>query len=120
MYRVLDESHGAMVGIKIQGPFNSEDYEGLLQYLKDLREEMGTLNLLFDLTHLKEEGIPQKWSQLAAELQEQAWIHRMAIAGDRPQWVEYAGEDMGTHSHLEVKNFFPNQIDQAWNWLNKP
>ena len=120
MYRVLDRSHGTMVGIKIQGPFTSEDYEGLLQYFKDLREEMETLNLLFDLTHLEEEGKSQKWSQLVVELQEQAWIRRMAIAGDRPQWVPRAGEDMGTDSHMEVKNFLPNQIDQAWKWLNEP
>lgn len=119
MYRVLDESHDAMVGIKIQGPFTSEDYEGLLQYLKDLREETEILNLFFDLTHLEEEGTPQKWSQLAAELQDQAWIRRLAIAGDRPQWVHSELEDMETDSHIEVKNFLPNQIDQAWNWLNE-
>lgn len=61
MYRVLDESQDATVGIKIHGKFIREDVEGLLPYLRDIRKEMGPLNLLFDVTRLDGEQNPEKW-----------------------------------------------------------
>lgn len=117
MYRVLDESHDATVGIKIQGKFTREDCEGLLPYLMDIRKEVGPLNLLFDVTRLEGEQNPGGLKEFVANLQAQTKIDRLAIAGDQPQWLESQGEDGRADSSMKVKIFPPSQIEQAWNWL---
>ncbi|MGD9851699.1 MAG: STAS/SEC14 domain-containing protein [Nitrospirales bacterium] len=117
MYRILDESQDATVGIRIHGKFTREDCEGLLPYLRDTRKEVGPLNLLFDVTRLDGEQNPEGWKEFVVNLQTQTGIDRVAIAGDPPQWLEFLGEDGRTDSAMKVKNFLPSQIDQAWNWL---
>ena len=117
MYRVLDESQDATVGIKIHGKFTREDYEGLLPYLRDIRKEVGPLNLLFDMSRLDGEQNPGGLKEFVANLQTQIGIDRVAIAGDPPQWLEFPGEDGRADSPMKVKIFPPSQIDQAWNWL---
>ena len=117
MYRVLDESQDATVGIKVHGKFTREDVEGLLPYLKSIGKEVGHLNLLFDVTKLEGEQNSGALKEFVANLQTQTRIKRMAIAGDQLQWMEPQGQDQVAGSLMKVKKFTPSQIDQAWDWV---
>ena len=117
MYRVLDESQDATVGIKIHEQFTREDYEGLLQYLQRLCQEVGRLDLFFDLTKFEREKSQGELSELIADLQETSAINRLAIIGDQRHWLVSSGEKGGESSRTEMKGFLPGQIDEAWRWL---
>lgn len=118
MYRVLDESHEGIVGIKIEGKFTPEDYQGLLPYLKRLREEVCPLNLLFEVQNPEVQRNNGSWSDLAAHLQDISGIHRMAvIGGDNYLQLQWQSEKVSSVSKNEIKYFSSEQLDEAWSWL---
>lgn len=118
MYRVLDESQEGTVGIKIEGKFTVEDYKGLLPYLKRLRDEVGPMNLLFEVQKLECQKSDGYWRDLVVHLQNISGIHRMAVVGeDTYQRLESERERMGTVANNEIQYFPFEQLDGAWSWL---
>lgn len=118
MYRVLDESQNATVGIKVQAKLTVEDFDGLLPYLAQIQEEVGPLNLLLDLTMLDAESCRGCWNDIVTNLQNFSGIKRMAVKGNDRFW-ESPSRALGADLPSEVKFFSPEQIQEAWDWVKK-
>ena len=116
MYRVLDESQNATVGIKIQSKLTDEDFDGLIPYLSQIQEEVGSLNLLFDLTMLEAESCRRCWNDIVSNLQKFSGIKRMAVEGNN-QFLESQSREEGGAFHTEIKFFSLEQNQKAWDWL---
>ena len=120
MYRVLDESQGATVGILVQGPFTSEDREGLIEYLRKLKKEIGRpLCLFLDLTKVPGTQKVDEWRELCVQFHEQVGTTRIAISGHEFQGLDTPWDNETDSSVMTVKCFPPGEVEQAWGWVKE-
>lgn len=117
MYRVLDESEEASIGIKVESPLTEQDYDVLLPYLKQHVEAGGSVNLLFDLTPLQDEQtMSECWDAVFSRLRMLGNIPRVAVVSRRGTLgpIVEAGK---SPSSTSVHWFSPDQMQEAWTWL---
>jgi hypothetical protein len=117
MYRVLDESEEAGIGIKVESPLTEQDYDVLLPYLKQHVEAVGSVNLLFDLTPLRDEqSMSHCWDAVFSRLRMLGNVPRVAVVGRRGT-LDSSGEAVRSPSSTSVHWFSPDQMHEAWIWL---
>lgn len=117
MYRILDESEDANIGIKVESPLTDQDYDVLLPYLKEHVEAGGSVNLLFDLTPLHDEQtMSECWDAVFSRVRILGNIPRVAVVGRR-EALDSSGEVARSPSSTSVHWFAPDQMHEAWMWL---
>lgn len=116
MYRVMDESSGNVVGIKVQGKLTQEDYVLLVPYLEHVLAEWGPLHLLCDMTDFGGVEIGAFWEDFKFSLRHLGDFQQMAIVGDQ-QWLTWLTKLFNPMVKAEVKYFPSDQMDRAWAWV---
>jgi len=116
MYRVLDESSGRTVGIKVDGKLTNNDYEVLVPYFENLINEYGSLNLLCDMTQFSGVEIGVFWEDFKFSIRHVRDFTRMAIVGDE-QWLDWYTTTFNPMVKTELKCFSSKHIHDAWNWV---
>jgi stage II sporulation SpoAA-like protein len=116
MYHILSESENGYIGIKIQRKLTQEDYELLISYLHQLRNEVGLFRLLCDMTEC--EGLDSQglWEEIESQLYEFREIPRVAVVGDG-HWMKCGTKAFYPLLKTTVQYFTPNQLDEAWKWV---
>ncbi len=117
MYRVLDESSGHTIGIKIDGKLTKDDYGVLIPYLENLINECGTLNLLCDMTQFSGMEIAAFWEDFKFSISHLRDFKRIAIMGDE-RWLDWYTKIINPLVKTEVHYFQLAQIKEAWEWVN--
>jgi hypothetical protein len=116
MYYVLSKSENENVGIKIDGKLTGNDYELLIPYINQLRQEVGPLRLLFDMTECEGLNSQALWEEFTNKFQHFHEIIRVAVVGDR-QWIECGTKVFHPLLKTTVQYFTPDQLDKAWDWI---
>ena len=117
MYHVLDSENGN-VGIKIKGKLTQSDYELLIPYIDRVREEVGSLRLLCDMTECEGLNTQALWEDLTRKFQQFQEIIRVAVVGDR-QWMECGTKVFHPLLKTPVQYFSPGRLEKAWQWLRE-
>lgn len=118
MYRVMDDSLGHAVGIKVDGKLTKEDYKLLVPYFKKLIKQFGTLNILCEMTNFTGMTVNAFWEDLKLSMRHVSNIDRMAIVGDQ-RWAEWLAREMNPLAQITVRVFHADDIDQAWCWIKE-
>lgn len=118
MYRVLDESEHATVGIQVISGLTAEDWSGLIPYLQKRRKDVGLLNILFDLKMMEGENLPNGWVDILSHVEHVSGVTRIALVGD-PSGVEVPPPGRESVSYAEVRYFSSQNTQGAWDWLKK-
>ena len=118
MYRVVRGSKHGNVGIKIDGKLTQNDYELLIPYIDRLRQEVGPLRLLWDMSECEGLNSQMLWEDLTRQLHQFHEIPRVAVVGDR-HWMECGTKVFHPFLKTTVKYFSPDQLDKAWTWANE-
>ncbi len=116
MYHVLSESENENVGIKIEGKLTQNDYELLIPYLHQLKNEVGLFRLLCDMTECEGLDSQALWEDLTSQLHQFHEIIRVAVVGDR-YWMECGTKVFHPLLKTTVQYFAPDQLDEAWKWV---
>ena len=116
MYHVLNESENGYIGIKIQRKLTPDDFKLLLSYLARLKEEVGTIRLLWDMTECEGLNSQELWENLTQQLHQFHEIPRVAVVGER-HWMECGTKVFYPLLRTTVKYFDPDQREKAWKWL---
>jgi hypothetical protein len=116
MYRVFSESENGNVGIKIEGKLTQDDYKLLSPFIDRLRQEVGPLRLLFDMTECEGLDSQALWEELIRQLHQFREIPRVAVIGDH-HWMECGTKVFQPLLATRVEYFAPNQVDEAWKWV---
>ncbi len=118
MYRILDESEGRIVGIRVEGALSAEEYDLLNAYLEHLMQEVGPINFLCDMTTVEGENGQALWEEMTDHLRNIQDYQRIAVVGNR-RWL-------GGRPHVSVSwpkaqwKYFPaDQTDEAWHWVKR-
>ena len=116
MYRVISECENGNVGIKIERKLTQDDYELLSPFIDRLRQEVGPLKLLFDMTECEGLDSQALWEDLTGQFHQFHEILRVAVVGER-QWMECGTKVFHPLRKTTVKYFTPDQLDEAWKWV---
>ena len=116
MYHVLSESENGNVGIKIKRKLTQDDYELLIPYLHQLRNEVGLFRLLCDMTECEALDSQALWEELTSQLHQFHEIPRVAVVGDC-HWMECGTKVFHPLLKTTVQYFAPDQLDAAWTWV---
>lgn len=117
MYRVLDESSGHTVGIKVDGKLTKDDYGVLIPYFENLIEECGALNLLCDMTQFSGMEVGAFWEDFKFSIRHLRDFKRIAIVGDH-RWLDWYTKFFNPLVKTEIKCFSFEHVHDAWNWVN--
>jgi hypothetical protein len=117
MYRVFDDSPKGTVGIKVNGKLTKEDYSVLIPYLENRIKESGSLNMLCDMTKCMGMEIEAFWEDFKFSIRHLNDFKRMAGVGDQ-RWLEWIAKSFNPLFNTEMKYFHPDQLEEAWDWLN--
>ena len=118
MYHVLSESENGNLGIKVEGKLTQGDYELLIPYIDRLRQEVGLVGLLCDMTDCEGLNSQVLWEDLAKQFQQFHEIIRIAVVGDR-QWMECGTKVFYPLKETKVQYFTPEQMEKSWKWLKE-
>jgi hypothetical protein len=116
MYHVLSKSENGNLGIKIDGKLTRDDYDLLIPYINRLRQEVGRLRLMWDMTECEGLDTQALWEDLTMQLHQFHEIPRVAVVGDR-HWMECGTKVYRPLLKTTVKYFGPDQLDTAWTWV---
>jgi SpoIIAA-like len=116
MYRILDESEGRIVGIRVEGKLSAEEYELLNGYLEHLMQEVGPINFLCDMAKFEGVNGQALWKEMSDHLPNAQDYQRIAVVGNR-RWLEGGPEVSVPWPMAQFKYFTPEQTDEAWHWL---
>ena len=117
MYRVLDESSGHTVGIRVDGKLTKDDYSVLIPYFENLIHECGPLNLLCDMTQFSGVEFSAFLEDFKFSIQHLRDFKRMAIIGDQ-RWVDVYTKIFNPLVKTEIKCFPSDQTEEAWKWVS--
>ena len=118
MYYLLSESENENVGFKIQGKLTHQDYDLLLPYIDRLRQEVGPLRLMWDMTECEGLNSQALFEELARQFHQFQEIFRVAVVGDR-EWIECGTKVFHPLLKATLKYFPPDQRDEAWQWIQE-
>jgi hypothetical protein len=118
MYRVISESEGGNIGIKIDRTLTQDEYDLLIPYLDRLKQEIGPLRLLFDMTECDGLNSQALWEDLTDHFHQFHEMPRVAVVGNR-QWMESGTKVFHPLLTTRVEYFMPDQLDEAWKWVKK-
>jgi hypothetical protein len=116
MYRVVRGSEHGNVGIQIDGKLTQNDYELLIPYIDRLRQEVGPLRLIWDMSECEGLNSPALWEDLTRRLHQFHEIPRVAVVGDG-HWMECGTKVFHPLLKTTVKYFAPDQLEKAWMWV---
>ena len=118
MYRVVDRSDRENVGIKLESKLTGEEYDLLIPYLEHLRQEVGPLNLVFDMTVFVTPHGQECWFDMTDHLRLLPAIRRAAVLGEK-SLMEAGTKHLASWQETEVQFFMPGQVEEAWEWVKK-
>ena len=118
MYHVLSESDNGYIGIKIQSKLTQNDFELLISFIDRLKQEAGTIRLLWDMTECEGLNSQELWEDLTRQLHHFHEIPRVAVVGER-HWMECGTKVFHPLLETTVNFFGPDQLDLAWKWLKE-
>jgi hypothetical protein len=117
MLKILPESQGYILGVKVTGKFTGQDYkEFLIPRLKAMIQEYGRVRVLL---HLDEDFLG--WDLDA--LRQDGFGHRhkddfqkIAVVGGS-WWLSLEMKFMASLIAGEVRNFSRAELHEAWTWI---
>ncbi len=118
MYHVLSESENGYFGIKIQRKLTQDDYDLLIPYIERLRQKLGSLSLLYDMTECGVMDSQGLWEELSSKFHQFRDLPRVAVVGDS-HWMDCGTKVFHPLLKTTVQYFSPNQLDKAWSWVKK-
>jgi len=117
MIEVMDQSRGNIIGLHVTGKLHEKDYAEFLPKLEDLFTQYGKLRVLF-FADPDFEGwdMSAAWQDASVGFRHAADFERLAVVG-APDWVEWCIRLSGFLFKGDVKIFPPDQLNDAWGWI---
>ena len=118
MIKVLPESGGNVLVLKIVGKLTDQDYKNvLIPRLESIIHDHGKTRLLLDMSddfHGWESAA--LWDDARFGLAHRNDFEKMGVIGG-PRWVEWGLKLAAMVVSDEIRSFFPGQREEALNWI---
>ena len=106
-----------VVTIHVQGKLTKTDYERVLPDLEIMMNEHGVLKFYIKLEDFSGFDMDALWEDIKFDYKQQKQYGKIAIVGQK-QWEEWGVKLSDLFFKSEVKFFYEEQAEQAWQWIN--
>lgn len=118
MHRILDESSGNVIGLRVSGMLHEEDYEAMIAVLKKRIDEYGDIHVLFEMKDFEGWTPKALWEDVKFDVKYNRQITRAAVVGDKT-WEKWMTQLMKPFAYAEVRYFDQAKRDAAWDWIRE-
>lgn len=119
MYRKLSQLTDRVPGFRIGGEVTREDYRQITRQIEDAIEEFGApICLLIEVRDLEGIDAGALWEDLRFSVRHWHDIEALALIGDSERLGRLARVG-GAISPTEVRQFKPDQVHEAWEWIRE-
>ena len=119
MYRKLTQQTERIPGFRIGGEVTREEYRQITRQIEDALETHGTpICLLIEIRDLEGMEAGALWDDLRFSVRHWHDIDSLALVGD-PGEIGNWGRIGGALSPTEVRQFEPDQVHDAWEWIRQ-
>ena len=112
----LDLSEGNVLGIRLQGRLQEQDYSEILPEMDRIIKEHGKLRLLLELKGIQGIEPAELWESLRFDQSQFADYERLALVGEE-EWEQVLAALSEPFTQGEVKFFPPVELREAWAWV---
>lgn len=117
MYRKLSQHTDRVAGFRIEGEVTREEYRQITRQIEDALEEFGTpICLLIEVRDLESVDPGTFWDDLRFAVRHWHDIEALALVGETEK-VGRLARVGGTISPTEVRQFEPDAVHEAWEWI---
>ena len=117
MYRILPKSTENIIGIRVEGRMEEEDYKGLLLFIESLIKKHGTIRILIDLRAFTG-GDLQGVLKTLPYFKYSSKVEKKALVTDQ-RWIYASTKLLSPFVRTEVRCFPSFEIEKAWKWVKK-
>ena len=116
MHQILEESEDNVAVIRVSGTLQKEDYQDILQYLKQRIDQFGDICILFEMKDFEGWKPKALWEDVKFDVKYNRAMKRAAMVGDK-KWEEWLTKLAAPFAHAEVKYFEMAQREEALKWV---
>ena len=116
MYKVMEETRDNLVGLRITGKLDAQDYQALKPMMDQVVDEHGTIRMLIDLEGFEGWTLRGLLQDLKVDVEYNDVMEKIAIVGEK-KLEELVSKASAPFFKGDLKWFEKNEIDAAWEWL---
>jgi len=117
MLRIDDLNENRVLTVTVSERLTKEDYERLLPELEELLQKHGHLKFFIKIESLSGFEMEALWKDIKFDFKHKNQYGKTAIVGDK-KWEEWGTKISKIFFDSEMKFFYKDQSDEAWNWVN--
>ena len=118
MLEILPESSGNVVGFKVIGKLEADDFKDLKPRVEDVIEEWGSVRLVMHLDEMDSASPGGIWEDLKMGAKHFHETTRIAVIGD-DRWQKWIAALSNPPVRGQVRHFRTAQLREAWDWVRK-
>lgn len=116
MFAVMSESKDNILGLRMEGVIEKDDYETLIPMVEDLVKQFGEVRMLCELGAFQHEAPGAYFADMKFGHEFHDKIVKMAIVGDK-RWEAWITKLAAPFYAREARYFPTAAIDDAWAWI---
>lgn len=117
MLRIDDLNENQVLTITAGGKLTKDNYDRLLPELEQMLEKHGKLRFYIKLEDFSGFEIGALWEDIKFDYKYKNQYGKTAIIGNK-KWEEWGTKISKIFFDSEMKFFYEDQKDEAWNWIN--
>ena len=117
MLRIDNPNENKVLTVLASGTLTKEDYLRLLPGLEKMLEKHGTLRFFIKLEDFSGFKLGALWEDIKFDYKHKNQYGKTAILGDK-KWEEWGTKISKIFFDSEMKFFYKDQSNEAWNWVN--
>lgn len=118
MIKILPESSGNVIGIRVDGNLTTEDYKALTPRVEQAIDEWGSARLVMLMGDLEGMSPGAIWEDLKFDAKHFREFTRIAVVGDK-KWHGHLATVSKPFVCGDVRHFATEDAGAAWNWANE-
>lgn len=118
MYKILSESQGNLVALRISGKIEAEDFKTLTPFLEGRIRVFGKLRLYWEMRDFDGWTFDGFWADAGFDSKHKDDFIRIAMVGDK-KWHEWMTKLMKPFTSAELKYFDLSESSEALEWVRE-
>lgn len=117
MLRIDDLNENKVLRITVSGKLTKSDYALFLPDIEKLLGEHGTLRFYIQLVGFSGFEAGALWEDIKFDVRNKEKFGKIAIVGEK-KWEEWGTKFSKLFFGSEIRFFYEDQSDSAWEWIN--
>ena len=118
MHELLARSEGPIVGFRVSGTLEKEDYDDMTALLQERIDRHGHVRIFFEMEDFDGWRPRALWEDVKFDIEQNRKITRAAMVGEAA-WEKALAKLAKPFAHADVRYFEEAEREEAWHWLRR-